>query len=126
MRQYDTIMYEDLRVRNLVKNHHLAKSISDAGWSAFLTILSHKAECAARKVIAVNPAYTSQICSGCQREMWKGLSVRWHQCPHADCSVSLHRDHNAALNILALGNKQESGAGQASQARTWADGPSVA
>jgi putative transposase len=72
------------------------------------------------------PAYTSQICSGCQRQVWKCLSVRWHQCPHADCGVSLHRDHNATLNILALGKKQESGAGQASQARTWANGPSVA
>jgi putative transposase len=126
VRQYDAIMYEDLRVRNLVKNHHLAKSVSDAGWSAFLTIHSHKAECAGRKVITVNPAYTSQISPGCQREVWKGLSVRWRQLPHADCGVSLHRDHNAALNILALGKQQDSGAGQASQARTWADGPSVA
>jgi putative transposase len=105
VRQYDTIYYEDLRVRNMVRNPHLAKSSADAGWSAFLTILSPKAACAGRKVQVVEPAFTSQQCSGCGREVWKGLSVRWHQCPHEDCGVSLHRDHNAALNILALGKK---------------------
>lgn len=123
VRQYDTVYFEDLRVRNMVKHQHLAKSISDAGWSAFLTVLSHKAACAGRKVLAVEPAYTSQKCSGCGREVWKGLSRRWHLCP--ECGTSLHRDHNAALNILALG-KQERGAGQAPQALTWPDGASVA
>jgi putative transposase len=103
VRQYDAIYYEDLRVRNMVRNHHLAKSIADAGWSAFLTILTFKAAGAGKRVIAVEPAYTSQTCSGCGREVWKGLSVRWHQCPYEDCRVSLHRDHNAARNILALG-----------------------
>jgi putative transposase len=123
VRHYDTVYVEALQVRNMVKNHHLAKSISDAAWSAFLTILSNKAACAGRRVVAVKPAYTSQICSGCGRVVWKGLSVRWHACP--DCGTSLHRDHNAALNILALG-KKESGAGQAPQALTWPVGASVA
>ena len=120
---FDVIYHEDLQVANMVKNHHLAKSISDAGWSGFLTILSHKAACAGREVIAVNPAYTSQTCSGCGVVVKKGLSVRWHSCP--DCGTSLHRDHNAAVNILRLG-KEQSAVGQTVQALTWATGPSVA
>jgi putative transposase len=117
VRQYDTVYCEDLPTANMVRNHSLAKSISDAGWSKFLAILSFKAECAGRRVVAVPPAFTSQRCSGCKREVWKGLSVRWHRCPYTDCGASLHRDHNAALNILALG-KNSSGAGQAPQAPT--------
>ena len=75
---YDTIYYEDLQVRNMVKNHHLAKSISDAGWSAFLTILNFKAANAGRSVHAVDPAFTSQACSGanCGVLVQKGLSLR--------------------------------------------------
>ncbi len=69
VREYDTISYEDLQTANMVKNHRLAKSISDAGWSAFLTILSDKAACAGRRVEAVPPAFTSQQCSGCGREV---------------------------------------------------------
>jgi putative transposase len=93
----DTIYHEDLQTANMVKNHHLAKSIADAGWSQFLSILSYKAACAGRSVIAVPPAYTSQTCSGCTVVVHKGLSVRWHACPA--CGASLHRDHNAARNI---------------------------
>ena len=77
----DTIYHEALQPANMVKNHHLAKSISDAGWGAFLIILTHKAACAGRRVVAVNPAYTSQTCSGCGVLVSKGLSVRWHSCP---------------------------------------------
>src|SRR4029450_13765754 len=65
VRANDTIYHEDLQTANLLKNHHLAKSISDAGWAAFLSILSDKAACAGRSVVAVPPAYTSQRCSGC-------------------------------------------------------------
>ena len=101
VRENDTIYHEDLQVRNMLRNHHLAKSISDAGWEAFLSILSYKAACAGRQVIAVNPAFTSQICSGCGVLVAKGLSVRWHSCP--ECGTSLHRDHNAAKNIERLG-----------------------
>ncbi len=105
----DMIYHEDLQTANMVRNHHLAKSISDAGWSAFLTILSYKAACAGRSVIAVNPAFTSQICSGCGVLVAKGLSVRWHSCPA--CGISLHRDHNAARNIERLGQSRRGGAG---------------
>jgi putative transposase len=122
VRQYDTIYHEALQTANMVKNHHLAKSIADAGWSGFLSILSFKAAYAGKTVVAVPPAYTSQACSGCGVVVQKGLSVRWHACP--DCGTSLHRDHNAARNILRVG--QQSAAGQAVQARTWPDAASVA
>ena len=65
VRENDTIYHEDLQTANMVKNRHLAKSISDAGWSAFLSILAAKAAYAGRRVVAVSPAYTSQTCSGC-------------------------------------------------------------
>ena len=73
MRENDTIYHEDLQTANMVKNHHLAKTICDAGWSAFLSILSFKAACAGRSVVAVPPAYTSQTCSGCGVLVSKGL-----------------------------------------------------
>jgi putative transposase len=101
VRTNDVIYHEDLQVRNMVRNHRLAKSISDAAWEAFLTILSYKAACAGCSVIAVHPALTSQICSGCGILVQKGLSVRWHSCP--ECGTSLHRDHNAARNIERAG-----------------------
>ncbi|HEY7339686.1 MAG TPA: transposase [Ktedonobacterales bacterium] len=101
VRDYDVIYHEDLQTANMLKNHHLAKSIQDAGWSQLLNILSAKAAYAGRRVVAVPPAYTSQVCSGCGVVVKKGLSVRWHACP--DCDASLHRDHNAAKNIERLG-----------------------
>jgi putative transposase len=99
----------------MVKNHCLAKSISDASWSMFRTVLTQKAESAAREVIAVNPAYTSQDCSMCgyrpdglEGRTKKKLSDRWHHCPM--CSASLDRDTNAAINILNLAfNKNHNG-----------------
>jgi putative transposase len=123
VRQYDTIYHEDLQTANMLKNHNLAKSISDVGWAAFLSILAAKAAYAGRRVVAVPPAYTSQICSGCGGLVAKNLSVRWHTC--AECGTSLHRDHNAALNILRLG-RNPSAVGQTVQALTWPDGASVA
>jgi putative transposase len=105
----DTIYHEDLQTANMLKNHQLAKSIQDAGWTAFLAILSFKAACAGRSVVEVNPAFTSQTCSGCGVLVAKGLSVRWHSCP--DCGTSLHRDHNAAKNIERLGQSLRGGAG---------------
>ena len=101
VRANDMIYHEDLQTANMVRNHHLAKSISDVGWAAFLSILSFKAACAGRKVVAVNPALTSQTCSGCGVLVSKGLSARWHVCPV--CGTSLHRDHNAARNRERLG-----------------------
>jgi putative transposase len=103
VRQYDTIYHEDLRVANMVKNHHLAKSIADAGWGAFLIIFAFKAASAGKRVVAVGPAFTSQTCTGCGVLVHKGLSVRWHSCPA--CGTSLHRDHNAARNIQWRGQR---------------------
>jgi putative transposase len=101
VRRFDTIYHEELQVANLLKNHHLAKSMQDAGWYTFLSILAFKAACAGKQVVAVNPADTSQACSGCGVVVEKGLSVRWHACP--GCGTSLHRDHNAARNIELAG-----------------------
>jgi putative transposase len=123
VRQYDTLYHEDLQTANMLRNHHLAKSIADAGWSGFLRILSCKAAEAGKTVVAVPPAYPSQACSGCGVLVYKGLSVRWHLCP--DCGTSLHRDHNAARNILRVGTERR-GLGQSPQARTWPVGASVA
>jgi putative transposase len=123
LRQYDVVYLEALQVRNLVRNRHLAKSISDAGWAAFRTILEAKAACAGRQVVAVPAQYTSQDCSGvlpdgsrCPQRVAKSLSVRTHVCPA--CGLVLDRDENAALNIRR--------AGQARQAPTWPAGASVA
>src|SRR4029077_19574816 len=77
VRANDVLYHEDLQTANMLKNHHLAKSISDAGWGAFLSVLAAKAAYAGRGVVAVPPAYTSQICSGCGVVVHKGLSVRW-------------------------------------------------
>jgi putative transposase len=101
VRENDTIYHEDLQMANMLRNHHLAKSIADAGWAAFLSNLSYKAACAGREVVAINRAYTSQTCSGCGVIVSKGLSVRWHSCP--GCGTSLHGDHNAARNIERAG-----------------------
>jgi putative transposase len=107
VRANDVIYHEDLQTANMLRNHQLAKSISDAGWSQFLSILTYKAECAGRRVVAVHPAFTSQTCSGCGVLVHKGLSVRWHACPV--CRTSLHRDHNAARNIERAGQALRGG-----------------
>ncbi len=65
VREYDTLYHEDLQVATMLKHHRLAKSIQDAGWYTFLRILTFKAACAGKWLVAVNPASTSQTCSGC-------------------------------------------------------------
>ncbi len=103
VQQHDTIYLEDLQVANMVRNHRLAKSISDASWAQFRAILEAKAVYAGRRVVAVPPAYTSQDCSGCGRRVRKSLSVRTHICPNPDCGLVLDRDENAAKNIKRAG-----------------------
>src|SRR5258708_14597742 len=98
LRQYDTISLEDLQIANLLRNSHLAKSISDAGWAAFRSILACKAVWAGKRVGAIPAQYTSQACSGCGARVAKSLSVRTHVCPA--CGLVLDRDVNAAQNIL--------------------------
>ena len=93
----DLIAYEDLQVRNLVKNHNLAKSISDVAWYQFRVWLEHFAYKLGKVTVAVPPHYTSQECSNCGRIVKKGLSTRTHTC---QCGANLCRDENAAINIL--------------------------
>jgi putative transposase len=98
VRTFDRIALEDLRVRNMVRNRHLSKSILDSGWSAFRQYLTYKAESAGREIAFVDPAYTSRTCSNCGRVFQHfDLSTRWVTCA---CGLSLDRDHNAALNLL--------------------------
>jgi len=108
IRSNDLVAYEDLRVKNLVKNHCLAKSINDAGWYQFRKWLEHFGTKFSRVTIAVNPAYTSQNCSECGEVVKKSLSTRTHICK---CGCKLDRDHNAAINILkrALGTVGHTG-----------------
>jgi len=95
----DWVAYEDLRIKNLVKNHCLAKSISDAGWYQFRKWLEYFGVKFGKITIAVNPAYTSQECSSCGTIVKKSLSTRTHVC---QCGCILDRDWNAAINILKL------------------------
>jgi putative transposase len=94
----DLIAYENLQIRNMVRNRKLAKSIHDAGWGIFLQWVTRYAFLHDIPVIAVPPHYTSQKCSDCGTIVKKSLSIRTHIC-HG-CSVVLDRDQNAALNIL--------------------------
>ena len=96
---HDLIAYEHLQIRNLVKNRHLAKSIHDAAWGAFLHWVKYYGAVHHIPVIAVEPHFTSQACSQCGTRVHKSLSVRTHIC--TSCGVVLDRDQNAALNILA-------------------------
>jgi putative transposase len=96
----DVVVYEDLRVSNMVKNHCLARSISDASWYQFRVFLEYFGKVFGRITIAVNPAYTSQECSGCGVIVKKSLSTRSHACK---CGCEMDRDHNAAINILNRG-----------------------
>ncbi len=104
---YQLIAVEDLQITNMVKNHHLAKSIMDASWSAFLNILSDKAERAGHCVRRVNPRFTSQQCHQCGEIVQKSLSVRTHMCPC--CGYVADRDVNAANNILGKARAWPSG-----------------
>jgi putative transposase len=102
-RAYDTLYLEDLRGANLLRNRHLAKGISDAGWARFRAIREAKAACAGREVVAVPPAYTGQDCSGCGERVPKSLRVRTHVCP--TCGLVLDRDEHAARNIQGRGQR---------------------
>ncbi|MEA5531559.1 transposase, partial [Dolichospermum sp. UHCC 0684] len=95
----DLVAYEDLRVSNMVKNHCLAKSISDASWYLFRQWLEYFAIKFDKIAMAVAPHYTSQKCSSCGVIVKKSLSTRTHNC---SCGCELHRDTNAAVNILNL------------------------
>lgn len=96
---YDLIAFEKLNIKGMVRGR-LAKSILDAAWNQLLFQVTYKAESAGKWAVPVNPRGTSQQCSGCGETVKKELWQRQHVCP---CGTNLDRDHNAALNILALG-----------------------
>jgi putative transposase len=100
---YGTLVLEDLKIRNMVRNPGLALSVSDAGWGQFVEYVSYKAASAGRTVRFVNPQFTSQNCStpGCDNRQHLDLDQRWYSCPK--CGLELDRDHNAARNILLAG-----------------------
>lgn len=100
----DLVAYEDLSVSNMVKNHCLAKSISDASWYLFRQWIEYFAAKFDKLAVAVPPHYTSQKCSSCGVIVKKSLSTRSHIC---SCGCELHRDTNAAINILNLAKARE-------------------
>ncbi|NES42870.1 MULTISPECIES: transposase [unclassified Moorena] len=109
---YDVVAHEKLNVKGMAKSR-LAKSVLDAGWSSFLTILTNKAVRVAWPTalnagllaVPVSAQNTSQNCSNCGKKVPKKLHVRWHDCPHCGCSLDRDsakptlREHNAAINI---------------------------
>ncbi|PEA83571.1 RNA-guided endonuclease InsQ/TnpB family protein, partial [Bacillus pseudomycoides] len=101
---YAVICIENLDIRNMVRNRKVSKSISDAGWGAFRRMLLYKCKKFGGLLVKVDPAYTSQDCSGCGNRVKKSLSIRTHIC--AKCGTVLDRDHNASLNILRKGLEQ--------------------
>ena len=100
VRSNDLIVYEDLRVKNMVKNHCLAKSINDASWCQFRIWIEYFGKVFEKVTVAVSPQYTSQECSSCGEIVKKTLSTRTHAC---QCGCVMDRDFNAARNILSRG-----------------------
>ncbi|QSZ27959.1 IS200/IS605 family element transposase accessory protein TnpB [Aceticella autotrophica] len=101
--KYDAIFVEDLQVKNMTKNHKLAKSIANVGWGMLDTFLEYKSLKKGKLFKKINPAYTTQKCSRCGKIVEKDLSVRIHKC---ECGLEIDRDINAAINILHEGLRQ--------------------
>jgi putative transposase len=100
VQDYDLIGLEGMSLAFMNRNRHLSLSSHDAGWGGLRLMLEYKAEEAGIPVMAVDPSFTSQKCSGCGRLVEKTLAVRVHRCP--SCRLVLDRDVNAARNILQL------------------------
>ena len=99
--RFDVVYIEKLNIAGMLKNHHLARAIADAGWGLFFSVLKSQAARAVRRVVEVQPYRTSQNCCGCGEYVPKALSCRTHSCPY--CGLVLHRDTNAARNIHKKG-----------------------
>jgi putative transposase len=96
---YEGFAFEKLRIKNMLKNHSLAKAIADAGWSTFLSMVAYKAERAGKPFVLVDPRGTTQECSGCGMIVKKELAQRMHRC--SGCGLVLPRDHNSAMIVEA-------------------------
>jgi len=101
--RFGIICIEDLNINKIKRDNfrNINRSINDVAWGRFAQYLAYKAESAGRQLIRVNPAYTSQTCSRCGYRQVKKLLDRIHHC--SLCNFKIDRDHNASLNILALG-----------------------
>ena len=121
----DLIAYEDLAVKNMVRNRHLAKSINDAAWNTFRRWLEYFGYKYGKITVAVPPYNTSQDCSNCRQKVQKSLSVRTHVCPH--CGFVCDRDINAAINILkkALGTVGHTGTFVFRAINAWGEDASI-
>lgn len=98
--QYDVLVFENLNIQGMLKNHLLSKSIADSGWRQLIEYTTYKAENAGKQVVLVNPYNTTQRCSKCKTLVKKTLKDRIHAC---SCGYMADRDVNAAENILQLG-----------------------
>lgn len=104
VKNYDVIVIEDLRTKNLLHNHHLAKSISNASWYQFRTMLEYKCDWYGKQLVVVSPNNTSRVCSKCGYNSGpKPLDIRAWTCPK--CGTHHDRDINASVNILNRGLK---------------------
>jgi len=101
IKRADLIVVEDLQVSNMVRHPTLARSIADASWSRFVSMLDYKVEKTGGHLIRVNPRNTSQECSRCHELVPKSLAMRTHKCP--SCGLVIDRDYNASLNIRRAG-----------------------
>ena len=119
IKNHDLVVAEELRSKNMLKNHALAMSIADVGWRSFLNMLAYKADLYGRQFITVSPKNTTQTCHDCGFVMGSGgtkkltLADRKWTCPQ--CHTHHIRDHNAALNILEKGFQKQ----QKSQPKGW-------
>ena len=110
IKNHDLVVTENLRSKNLLKNHALANRISDVGWRTFIQDLNYKAELYNKLSVQVAPNYTTQVCSNCSFRMGTHgshkltLDQREWTCP--SCGAHHLRDYNASLNILAKGINQ--------------------
>jgi putative transposase len=104
-KKYSTIVVEELQIQNMVKNHFLAKSLSDAGLSTFINMLEYKVSETGAQLVKVPAAYTTQTCSRCGRiregDKKLGLGDREYRC--SGCGLVIDRDLNASMNIHRAG-----------------------
>jgi len=98
---YSFIAVENLNIKRMLHNHHLAKHIADVSWDDFIRCLEYKAVTSGSKLVKVNPCGTSKTCSNCGNIVDMLLHKRQFSCP--SCGLVCHRDHNAAINILQVG-----------------------